>query len=96
MLRSAWKQCRSWPHASDAKCAGLRRQPLAGRMDRLAVASEHRGHRILGEPVDLEVGVEPAQLVDDGEVAADVAEADRRRDVQDLLDGGCAPRVQTC
>ena len=63
-----------------------------GGSSRLRV-SQHRGDRVLGEPVDLEVGLELAQLVGDRQVAADVAEADRRGDVEDASCGGSAPRV---
>jgi hypothetical protein len=44
---------------------------------------------MLREPVDLEVGVERAQLLGDRDVALRMAEADRRRDVQRSL----APRL---
>ena len=68
----------------------------AGRVDPLAVRLEHGGDRVLGEPVDLEVGVELAQLVGDGDVALGVAQPDRRGDVQGALAArlaaGPAPR----
>ena len=57
----------------------------AGRMDPFAARLEHRGDRVLREPVDLEVGMEPAQLVGDRRVALRVAEADRRGDVEGAL-----------
>ena len=43
---------------------------------------EDGGDRVLGEPVDLEVGVELAQLVGDRDVPLGVTETDRRGDVQ--------------
>ena len=57
-------------------------EPLARRVDPLAVLLEDGGHRVLGEPVDLEVRVELAQLGRDRNVALGVAEADRRGDVE--------------
>ena len=57
---------------------------LAGWM-RSPARLEHRGHRVLGEPVDLEVGMQLAQLVGDRDVALGVAEADRRGDVERAL-----------
>ena len=56
--RQAWKQCRSCSADSDsmwrdslASCAARRVHPLAGGL-------EHRGHRVLREPVDLQVGMQ--------------------------------------
>ena len=80
--RHAWKQCRScsadshsmW-RDSFARCA------LAGWM-RSPSRLEHRRDRVLGQPVDLEVGMELAQLVGDRDVALGVAEPDRRGDVE--------------
>ena len=63
---------------SFARCA------LAG-MDALAARLEHGRDRMLREPVDLEVGVQLAQLVGDRRVALRVAEADRRGDVERAL-----------
>ena len=54
-------------------------------MDPLAACLEHRGHRMLREPVDLEVGMELPQLVRDRSVALRVTEPDRRRDVERAL-----------
>ena len=47
-------------------------------MDPLAAAREHARHGILGEPVDLALGLERAQLARDRDVAPCVAEPDRR------------------
>ena len=47
-------------------------------MDPLPVRLEDPGDRILGEPVDLEVRVHPAQLPGDRDVALRVTESDRR------------------
>ena len=60
----------------------LRRQLGARRMDPLAARFEDRRHRVLGEPVDLEVGVELPELVRDRRVAHRVAQADGRGDVE--------------
>jgi hypothetical protein len=58
----------------------LAREVAAGRMDPLAARLEHRRDRVLGEPVDLEVRVQAAELAGDRDVPLRVAEADRRRD----------------
>jgi hypothetical protein len=47
-------------------------------MDPLATRLQDGGHGMLREPVDLEVGVQCAQLVGDRDVAARVPETDRR------------------
>ena len=57
-------------------------QMLAGRMDPLTLALEHPGDRVLRQPIDFEIGMEPAQLFGDRHVALGVAEPDRRADVQ--------------
>ena len=74
--------------------AGLVGQPARRRVHPLAGVLEHRGDRVLREPVDLEVGMQLAQLLDDRDVAAGVAEADGRREVQRPLApaGRGAPR----
>ena len=64
---------------------GLAGQVRAGRVDALAALFQHPGDRMLGEPVDLQVGVQLAQLVRDRRVALGVAEADRRGDVERAL-----------
>ena len=43
-------------------CADSLARCVAGRMDPLALGLEHAGHRMLGQPVDLQVGMELAQL----------------------------------
>ena len=63
----------------------LVRQERARRMDPLPALLEHGRDRMLGEPVDLEIGVEFAQLVGDRDVALRVAKADRRGDVERAL-----------
>ena len=62
-------------------------------MHPLAAGLEHLGDRVLRQPVDLEAGMEHAQLVDDREIATRVAEADGRRDVEHPLrpPGGAHP-----
>ena len=81
----AWNTCRSWSVASEAMCARLAGQVGRGWMDALATGLEDAGHRILRQPVDLEVGVKLAELVGDRDVAPGVAEADRRGDVEGPL-----------
>ncbi len=82
MRRIAWKQCSSCSAASDTDVTRLARKLRRRRVDALAAGFEHRRHGMLGEPVDLEAGPEAAQLVGDRDVAAGVAEADRRGDVE--------------
>ena len=78
----AWKACRSCSAASVSMWAdSLARWRLAGWM-RLALGLQDPGDRVLGQPVDLELGVQGAELVGDGQVAAGVAQADRGGDVQ--------------
>ena len=62
--------------------AGLVGQVGAGGVDALALPLEHPGDRVLGEPVDLQVGFQAAQLAGDRDVALRVAEPDRRGDVE--------------
>jgi hypothetical protein len=57
-------------------------QQLAGRMDALTGRFQDAGDRVLGEPVDLQVGVELAQLGGDRDVPLGVPEPDRRGDVE--------------
>ncbi len=52
------------------------------RVDPLTSALQQLGQRVLGEPVDLDVRMQPAQLVGDGDVATRMAEADRGRQEQ--------------
>ena len=59
-------------------------------MDPLAARLEHRRHGVLRQPVDLEVGMELAQLVGDRRVALRVAEPDRRGDVERASAAGLA------
>ena len=80
MRRKAWKQCRSCSADSLSMCLDSLTRNARRRMDALAGVGQHPGHRVLGQPVDLEVGVQLAQLLGDGDVAPGVAEADRRRD----------------
>ena len=57
-------------------------QQRAQRMDALAAGRQQARHRVLRQPVDLEVGMELAQLARDGDIAAPVAEADRRGEIE--------------
>src|SRR5580704_1467765 len=54
----------------------------ARRVDALAACLEDGGHRMLRQPVDLEVGMKQAQLVGDCGVALCVAETDGRGYIQ--------------
>ncbi len=60
--------------------ARLVREVRARRVDALALRFEHARHRVLGEPVDLEVGLQATQLTRDRDVALRVPEPDRRGD----------------
>src|SRR5437660_321102 len=51
-------------------------------MNPLAPSLEQLGHRMLRQPVDLQVRLQFSQLIGDGNVALRMAEANRRRDVQ--------------
>ena len=57
---------------------GLAGQMSAGGVDALALCLEHSGDGVLGEPVDLQVRLQAAQLAGDRHVALGVAEPDRR------------------
>ena len=86
--RQAWKQCRSCSADSDSMWRdSLASSRLAG-CTRSPRGLERRRDRVLREPVDLEVGVQPAQLAGDGDVAPGVAEADRRGQVERALAAG--------
>ena len=65
-------------------------QPRAQRMDALAAGRQQARHRVLRQPVDLEVGMELAQLARDGDVAPPVPEADRRGEIECPLGFGRA------
>ena len=80
--RQAWKQCRSCSADSDSMCADSLARYAARGVDALALGLEHARDRVLREPVDVEVRVQPAQLLGDRDVAARVAEADRGGDEQ--------------
>ena len=56
---------------------GLTRQVRAGRVDPLTALFQHLGDRMLGEPVDLQAGMQLAQLAGDRHVPARVTQADR-------------------
>ena len=74
----------------------LVREQRAGGVDPLSARLERRGDRMLREPVDLEVGVQPAQLVCDRHVALRMAEPDRRRDEERALAARPAARPAAC
>ena len=79
--------------------AGLVGQVGAGRVDALALGLQHPGDRVLGEPVDLQVRLQPPHLAGDRDVALGVAEPDRGGDVEGAgtavgaVDGGVARRA---
>ena len=86
--RHAWKTLSSCSRDSAAMWRdSLASSALAGWM-RSPQRLEHARDRVLREPVDLEVGVQRAQLARDRDVAPGVAEADRRGDVQRALAAG--------
>ena len=57
--RIAWNTCRSCSADSDSMCADSLARPADAGWMRSPRGLEHAGHRVLGQPVDLEVGVEP-------------------------------------
>src|SRR2546427_12372503 len=59
-------------------------------MNPLAPSLEHLGHRMLRQPVDLQVRAQFSQLIGDSNIALRMAEANRRRDVQ------CSPTTCHC
>src|SRR5262245_29075629 len=54
-------------------------------VDALVLLREHARDRVLGEPVDLELGLEAAQLAGNRDIAPGVPEADRGADVEGAL-----------
>ena len=74
-------------------CAGLVGQVAARGMDALALAFEHSRDRILGEPIDFEIGHQLAELARDRDIALRMTEADRRGD-QERPPAASSARVQ--
>ncbi len=72
---------------------GLAGEERRRGVDALTPFLQHPGDRVLGEPVDLQVGVELAELVGDRRVPQRMAEPDRRGDVERPLgtSGGAHP-----
>jgi len=60
----------------------LVRQVSRRRVHALTPLGEQLGDRVLGQPVDLQVRLQHAQLVGDRDIAPDVAQPDRRGDIQ--------------
>ena len=60
-------------------------KPRAERMNVLVAGLEQTRDRILRQPVHSQIRMEPAQLARDGDVATAMAEADRRRKIEDAL-----------
>ena len=56
---------------------GLTGQVCAGRVNALTMRLQHPGDRMLGEPVDLQAGMQLAQLGGDRHIPLGVTEADR-------------------
>ncbi len=100
MRRSAWKHVQVVLGGLRLDVLGLVGQMGAGGVDALALGLEHPGDRVLGEPVDLQVRVQAAQLAGDRHVALRVAEPDRRGDEEGAgtavgaVDGGVARRAR--
>lgn len=59
-------------------------QQAGCRVDPLVRCGQYAGHRVLGQPVDLQVRLACPQLLGDGDVAASMPQPDRRREVQGL------------
>ena len=60
-------------------------------MDPLAPLLEHPRHRMLSEPVDLQIRLPGPQFIGDGQVPAHMPEPDRRADEQRPLTAVPAP-----
>ncbi len=60
-------------------------EPRAERMHPLVVRVQKPRHRVLRQPVHLEIGMELAQLARDREIAPPVAEPDRRGEIERAL-----------
>ena len=73
----------------------LVRQMRRRGMDVLAAPLQQLGERMLGQPVHLDVRTQLAQLVGDRDVAAGMAKADRRGQVQDAAPAVDRPRPAT-
>ena len=63
-------------------------QPTTGRVDAFALGVEHGGDRVLGQPVDLQLGPQLLEFLGDGHVPAGVTEADGGGEVQRALAAG--------
>ena len=64
---------------------GLVGEVLAHRMDPLAPRGQHRGDRVLRQPIDFEIRMEPAELVGNRDVSLGVSQPDRRGDIEGTL-----------
>ena len=64
---------------------GLVGEVLAHRMDPLAPRGQHRSDRVLRQPIDFEIRMEPAELVGNRDVALGVPQPDRRGDIEGTL-----------
>ena len=64
---------------------------LGGGVDPLALGLQHHGHRMLCQPIDLQIGDELLQLLGDGHIAPGVPQPDRRRQVERPLSPGQPP-----
>ena len=54
-------------------------------MDPEAGGVEHPGHRMLGQPVDFQIGMERLQFADDGDIAPSMPQADGRGEIEHSL-----------
>ena len=52
-------------------------QQRAGRVDALAAGLQHSGHRMLRQPIDFQIGTEPAQFTGNGCVAVRMPQTNR-------------------
>ena len=75
--RIAWKACRSCSAHSSSMCADSLASHAEAGWTRSPGVLEHRGDGVLGEPIDLEVGMVLAQLGGDRDVTPGVTEPDR-------------------
>jgi len=73
------------PGRCGVELAGRAGQGGDGWVDVLAARLQHSSDRVLGEPVDLQAGMQLAQLIGDRRVTLGVARADRRGAVEESL-----------
>src|SRR5216683_6870987 len=67
-------------------------EPRAQRMDAFAIGFEQRRHRVLCQPIDLQVGAQRAKLPRNRDIASPVTQADGRGEIEYSVRRSCARR----